>query len=73
MDVRNVSFALRQGAGEAAGAHLLPLDGLETMVLARGMRPQLLSYWQALDTEGAGVLDKEHWVRAPSGSPTPVF
>lgn len=27
-------------------------------------RPQLLSYWQALDTEGVGIVDKEHWATA---------
>jgi len=27
-------------------------------------RPQLLSYWQALDTEGVGYIDKEHWATA---------
>jgi len=27
-------------------------------------RPQLLSYWQALDAEGVGYIDKEHWATA---------
>ncbi|CAJ1363475.1 unnamed protein product [Effrenium voratum] len=27
-------------------------------------RPQLLSYWQALDTEATGVIEREHWARA---------
>eukprot|EP00913_Durusdinium_trenchii_P021809 g20492.t1 len=30
----------------------------------RGVRPQLLGYWQALDTEGNGTISKEHWATA---------
>lgn len=28
------------------------------------VRPQLLGYWQALDTEGNGTISKEHWATA---------
>ncbi|CAE7536637.1 PPEF2 [Symbiodinium natans] len=27
------------------------------------VRPQLLGYWQAIDTEAGGVLSREHWAR----------
>mmetsp|Transcript_50829 Transcript_50829/g.114098 ORF Transcript_50829/g.114098 Transcript_50829/m.114098 type:complete len:556 (+) Transcript_50829:1-1668(+) len=27
------------------------------------VRPQLLGYWQAIDTDGSGILPNEHWAR----------